>query len=71
VGGSTLWIDADGALRAGEDLKRIVYVSANLVHRFTPTLLGGIEAMWGEATRVDNASATNARLQFSVRYLFF
>jgi hypothetical protein len=71
VGGSTLWIDADGTLRAPDDLKRIVYVSANLVHRFTPTLLGGVEAMWGEATRVDNASATNARLQVSVRYLFF
>ena len=34
-------------------------------------LLAGVEVLWGEATRVDGASATNARLQFSVRCLFF
>jgi hypothetical protein len=27
--------------------------------------------LWGQATRVDGISATNARLQLSVRYLVF
>lgn len=43
-GASTLRIDADGALRRPEELERIVYASANLVHRLTPvpafTMLG-------------------------------
>jgi hypothetical protein len=71
AGASTLWIDADGALRRPDELKRIVYASANLIHRLTPTLLVGAELMWGEATRVSGEDATNTRLQFSVRYLFF
>jgi hypothetical protein len=47
----------------------VVYASANLVHRFTPTLLAGVEGLWGRATRVDGVSATNARLQLSLRLL--
>jgi hypothetical protein len=70
-GGSTLWIEADGDLRRPEELKRVVYASANLLHRLTPTLLVGAEGMWGEATRVDGADATNTRVQLSIRYLFF
>jgi|APFre7841882724_1041349.scaffolds.fasta_scaffold01140_7 hypothetical protein len=70
-GGSTLWIDADGDLRRPEELKRVVYASANLLHRLTPTLVVGAEVMWGEATRVDGEDATNTRVQVSVRYLFF
>ncbi len=43
----------------------------NLIHRLTPrTLLGG-ELLRGEAMRVDGTSATNTRVQFSVRYLIF
>lgn len=71
AGASTLWIDAGGALRRPDELERIVYTSANLVHRFTPTVLGGVELMWGEATRVNGETATNTRLQVSVRWLFF
>jgi len=33
--------------------------------------LRGAEALSGEATQVSGASATNVRLQFSVRYLIF
>jgi hypothetical protein len=71
AGASTLWIDADGALRRPDELKRIVYASANLIHRLTPTLVVGAELMWGEATRESGEDATNTRVQFSVRYLFF
>jgi hypothetical protein len=70
AGASTLWIGTDG-LRRADELKQVVYASVNLVHRLTPTLLVGAEVLWGEATRVDGNSATNARLQVSVRYLVF
>jgi hypothetical protein len=69
-GASTLWVGTEG-LRLPSELKRVVYASVNLVHRLTPTLIVGAEVLWGEATRVDGSSATNARLQLSVRYLVF
>ena len=47
----------------------MVYASANLIHRLLPTLLVGAETLWGRATRVDGVTATNARLQLSLRYL--
>ena len=70
AGASTLWTSDDG-LRLPDELKRVVYASVNLVHRLTPTLIVGGELLWGEATRVDGASATNTRVQLSVRYLIF
>jgi hypothetical protein len=69
-GASTLWIGTDG-LRLPDELKWVVYASVNLIHRLTPTLIVGAEVLWGEATRVDGSSATNARLQLSARYLIF
>jgi hypothetical protein len=71
AGASTLWIDAGGALRGPDELRRIVYASVNAVHRLTPTLLVGAELLWGEATRVSGESADNSRLQVSVRWLLF
>jgi hypothetical protein len=71
AGASTLWIDAGGALRGPDELRRIVYSSVNVVHRLTPTLLVGAEVLWGEATRVSGETADNARLQVSVRWLLF
>jgi hypothetical protein len=70
AGASTLWVSTDG-LRAPEALQRTVYASANLIHLLTPNLLVGVEVLWGKATRVDGADATNARLQLSLRYLIF
>jgi hypothetical protein len=71
AGASTLWTSDDGELRRSDELRRVVYASANLLHRLTPTLIVGAEVLWGEATRVTGASATNARVQLSVRYLIF
>jgi len=68
AGASTQWASDAGA-RPPDALNRVVYASANLVHRFTPTLLAGVEGLWGRATRVDGVSATNARLQLSLRLL--
>lgn len=70
AGASTLWIDTDG-VRAPESLRRSVYASANILHRLTPTLIVGAEVLMGEARRVDGETATNVRLQVSVRYLIF
>ncbi len=70
AGASTLWVSDDG-LRLPDELKRVVYASVNLVHRLTPTLIVGGELLWGEATRVGGTSATNTRVQLSVRYLIF
>jgi hypothetical protein len=71
AGASTLWMSSDGALRRSDELRRVVYASANLLHRLTPTLIVGGELLWGEATRVDGTSETNARVQLSLRYLVF
>jgi hypothetical protein len=71
AGASTLWISDSGQLRLPDELERVVYASVNLVHRLTPTLIVGGEVLWGQATQVGGASATNARVQLSVRYLIF
>jgi hypothetical protein len=71
AGASTLWISESGQVRLPDALHRVVYASANLVHRLTPTLIVGGEVLWGEATQVGGASATNVRVQLSVRYLIF
>jgi len=71
AGASTLWTSDDGELRRPEELRRVVYASANLLHRLTPMLIVGGEVLWGEGTQVGGASATNLRVQLSVRYLIF
>jgi hypothetical protein len=71
AGASTLWTSDDGQLRRPDELHRVIYASVNVAHRLTPTLIVGAEVLWGEATRVDGTSATNARVQLSVRYLVF
>ena len=68
AGASTLWA-SDAGTRPPDALRRLVYASANIIHRLLPTLLVGAEGLWGRATRVDGVGATNARLQLSVRYL--
>ena len=68
AGASTLWA-SDAGTRPPEALRRLVYASANVVHRLLPTLLIGAEGLWGRATRSDGVSATNARLQLSLRLL--
>ena len=70
AGASTLWV-SDDDLRPPDALRRVVYASANLLHRLTPTLIVGGEVLWGEATQVGGVSATNVRMQLSVRYLVF
>lgn len=71
AGASTLWTSDDDQIRRPGELRRVVYASANLLHRLTPTLIVGGEVLWGEATQVGGASATNLRMQLSVRYLIF
>jgi hypothetical protein len=70
AGASALWMSDDGVRLPGA-LERITYASVNLIHRVTPTLLVGAEGLWGEAVNAGGASATNRRLQISVRYLIF
>lgn len=70
AGASTTWASVGGR-RPQEALRRGIYASANLIHLLAPTLVVGAEILWGEATRVDGADATNLRLQLSVRYLIF
>jgi len=71
AGASTLALTDEDARRRPEELRRVVYASANLLHRLKPQLIVGGELLLGEATRVDGATATNARLQLSARYLLF
>jgi len=71
AGVSTLAVTDEDVRRRPEELRRVVYASANLLHRLKPQLIVGGELLLGEATRVDGATATNARLQLSARYLLF
>jgi hypothetical protein len=71
AGASTLAMSDEDVRRRPEELKRVVYASVNLLRRLKPQLIVGGELLLGEATRVDGATATNARLQFSARYLVF
>ena len=68
AGASTLW-GSDTGTRPPDALRRLVYASANIIHRLLPALLIGAEGLWGKAIRADGVSASNARLQLSVRYL--
>jgi len=69
-GASTLWVSDDGQ-RLPDSLRRIWYVSVNLIHALTPTLYVGAETLWGQAVRVNGDDATNLRLHLAVRYLIF
>jgi hypothetical protein len=66
AGASTLWISDSGQLCGPEELRRVVYASASLIHRLTPTLIGRGEVLWGEATQVGGASAP--RLERGARW---
>lgn len=67
AGASSLRFDGN----APNALRRIVYASANLIHHLRPTIIVGAEVLWGRASQVDGADATNLRLQLSLRYLIF
>jgi hypothetical protein len=70
AGVSELRTDSEG-LRPAEDLKRLRYASANLVHRVGANLLVGAELLWGQAIRIDGAQASDTRLQLTARYLIY
>ena len=58
-------------LRPAGDLRRVRYVSANLVHRLRTNLFLGAEALWGEAERMDQSQADDTRLQVTARYYLY
>lgn len=58
-------------LRPAGDLRRVRYVSANLVHRLRTNLFLGAEALWGEAERMDHAQADDTRIQVTARYYLY
>ena len=57
--------------RPAEDLKRLQYASATLVHQLTTHLYLGAEILWGMAERLDGVQASDSRLQLSARYLVY
>ena len=70
AGLSALRTDSEG-LRPAGDLKRVEYVSANLVHRLRTDLFLGAEALWGKAERVDGTREDDTRLQLTARYYLY
>lgn len=70
AGVSELRTDSDG-LRPAQDLNRLRYASASLLHRLKPDLYLGAELLWGEARRQDGTAASDSRLQLTARYLIF
>lgn len=70
AGVSALRTDSEG-LRPAGDLKRVAYVSANLVHRLRTDLFLGAELLWGEAQRIDGTQADDSRLQLTARYYLY
>jgi hypothetical protein len=70
VGASSLRVNNESG-RPAVALKHATYASLNLIHRVGPRVLVGGELLWGEAQQVGGATASNLRLQFSLRYLIF
>ena len=70
AGVSELTAKGEG-LRPAADLRRVRYVSANLVHRLRTDLFLGAELLWGEAERMDHAQADDTRLQVTARYYLY
>lgn len=50
AGASTLWTSENGQVRRSDELLRVVYASANLLHRLTSTLVVGAEVLRGAPT---------------------
>jgi len=58
-------------LRPAADLRRVRYLSANLVNRPRTDLYLGAELLWGEAERMDRTQADDTRLQVTARYYLY
>ena len=67
---STLRSDSEG-LRPASDLRRVDYVSANVIHRLSANLFVGTELLWGRAERIDWTRADDARVQLTARYYVY
>jgi len=61
---STLRSDSEG-------LRRVDYVSANVIHRLSANLFVGTELLWGRAERIDWTRADDARVQLTARYYVY
>jgi hypothetical protein len=70
AGASVLRTRSEG-LRPAEDLRRVEYASANLVHRLAADLFLGAELLWGRAERIDGSRADDTRVQLTARYYVF
>jgi hypothetical protein len=70
AGVSELRTNSEGR-RPADDLKRVQYASANLVHRLATDLYLGAEVLWGTAQRQDGAQASDSRVQLTARYLVY
>jgi len=70
TGVSTLRSDSEG-LRPASDLRRIDYVSGNLIHRISTNLFVGGEVLWGRAERIDATRANDTRIQLTARYYLY
>jgi hypothetical protein len=70
AGVSALRTGSEG-LRPAGDLKRVEYVSMNLVHRARTDLYLGAEVLWGRAERVDDTKADDTRIQLTARYYLY
>ena len=71
VAGASVLKIGDEGLRPANSLRQATYASVNLMHRLNPRAIVGGELLWGEATRVSGESASNTRVQLSLRYFLF
>jgi hypothetical protein len=70
AGVSELRAKSEG-LRPAADLRRVRYLSANLVNRLRTNLYLGAELLWGEAERMDDTRADDSRVQVTARYYLY
>jgi hypothetical protein len=70
AGVSELRAKSEG-LRPAADLRRVRYLSANLVNRLRTNLYLGAELLWGEAERMDYTQADDTRVQVTARYYLY
>jgi hypothetical protein len=70
AGVSELRAKSEG-LRPAGDLRRVRYLSANLVNRLRTNLYLGAELLWGDAERIDYTRADDSRVQVTARYYLY
>ena len=57
-------------LQTGGEVDNVTYISGNVLYQPSPSLLTGLEALYGERENVNGDDGSDFRIQFSAKYNF-